>query len=406
MIDQQKKSNFSFVCSLEEMAYIGGKREVIHSVKFGIALVLVTLSYLLDPLFERVGENAMWAIMTVVLVFEFFAGATLSKGIYRGIGTIVGGGLGCFAAVLANKRGEMFEAIVVGTSIFIFGTVATYMRQLPKIKRRYDYPVMIFILTFNLVLVSPVRSEIIVGLALDRLATVGMGLAICICISIFIFPMWASDELHYSTAFKFEKLASCIDGCLEEFYTIPNDTETLQSTVMQTCKSILHSKTNEESLANLARWEPWHGKFGFFHPWEKYLEVGETLGELAAMIFTFYGYLQSSKKTSSVMSQATKEPTEIVMLSLVWILREFGESIKKMKRCRASVLITPKLQSMKLQLNLIYSADSTVEAQENDEKFKITCSSLLMEIVAKMDLLVKELEGLEKLAKFQTEKYE
>lgn len=48
--------------------------------------------------------------------------------------------------------------------------------------------------------------------------------------------------------------------------------------------------------ANLARWEPWHGKFGFFHPWEKYLEVGETLGELAAMIFTFYGYLQSSKK--------------------------------------------------------------------------------------------------------------
>ncbi|CAA2986769.1 aluminum-activated malate transporter 13-like [Olea europaea subsp. europaea] len=300
----------------------------------------------------------------------------------------------------------MFEAIVVGTSIFIFGTVATYMRQLPKIKRRYDYAVMIFILTFNLVLVSPVRSEIIVGLALDRLATVGMGLAICICISIFIFPMWASDELHYSTAFKFQKLASCVDGSLEEFYTIPNDTETLQSTVMQTCKSILHSKTNEESLANLARWEPWHGKFGFFHPWEKYLEVGETLGELAAMIFTFYGYFQSSKKASSVMSQATKEPTEIVMLSLVWILREFGESIKKMKRCRASVLITPKLQSMKLQLNLIYSADSTVEAQENDEKFKITCSSLLMEIVAKMDLLVKELEGLEKLAKFQTEKYE
>lgn len=86
------------------------------------------------------------------------------------------------------------------------------MRQLPKIKRRYDYAVMIFILTFNLVLVSPVRSEIIVGLALDRLATVGMGLAICISISIFIFPMWASDELHYSTAFKFEKLASCVDG--------------------------------------------------------------------------------------------------------------------------------------------------------------------------------------------------
>ncbi|CAI9778528.1 unnamed protein product [Fraxinus pennsylvanica] len=171
------------------------------------------------------------------------------------------------------------------------------MRLLPKIKRRYDYAVMIFILTFNLVLVSPVRSDIIVNLALNRLSTVGMGLAICICISIFIFPMWASDELHYSIAFKFEKLASCIEGCLEEFYTISNDMETLQSIVVQTCKSILHSNANEESLS------------------------------------------------SSVMSQAMKEQTdEIVMLSLVWILRELGESIKKMKRCRASVLITPKLQ--------------------------------------------------------------
>lgn len=49
-------------------------QNIIHSVKVGIALVLVSLLYLLDPLFEQVGENAMWAIMTVVVVFEFFAG--------------------------------------------------------------------------------------------------------------------------------------------------------------------------------------------------------------------------------------------------------------------------------------------------------------------------------------------
>jgi len=49
-------------------------RKLIHSVKVGTALVLVSLLYLLDPLFGHVGENAMWAIMTVVVIFEFFAG--------------------------------------------------------------------------------------------------------------------------------------------------------------------------------------------------------------------------------------------------------------------------------------------------------------------------------------------
>lgn len=49
-------------------------RKLIHSIKVGIALVLVSLLYLLDPLYEQVGENAMWAIMTVVVIFEFFAG--------------------------------------------------------------------------------------------------------------------------------------------------------------------------------------------------------------------------------------------------------------------------------------------------------------------------------------------
>lgn len=53
-------------------------QNVIHSIKVGIALVLVSLLYLLDPLFEQVGENAMWAIMTVVVVFEFFAGSSLT----------------------------------------------------------------------------------------------------------------------------------------------------------------------------------------------------------------------------------------------------------------------------------------------------------------------------------------
>lgn len=72
---KQKKSSFLVkLSSLIEKHDEQHMQKVIHSIKVGIALVLVSLLYLLDPLFNQVGENAMWAIMTVVVVFEFYAG--------------------------------------------------------------------------------------------------------------------------------------------------------------------------------------------------------------------------------------------------------------------------------------------------------------------------------------------
>lgn len=49
-------------------------RRVIHSLKVGISLTLVSLLYLMEPLFIGIGHNAIWAVMTVVLVLEFTVG--------------------------------------------------------------------------------------------------------------------------------------------------------------------------------------------------------------------------------------------------------------------------------------------------------------------------------------------
>lgn len=45
-------------------------RKVIHCIKVGLALTIVSLFYFMRPLYDGVGGNAMWAIMTVVVVFE------------------------------------------------------------------------------------------------------------------------------------------------------------------------------------------------------------------------------------------------------------------------------------------------------------------------------------------------
>ena len=75
---REKKIHCSLIvpitASLRDKKNKQDTRKIIHSIKVGISLVLVSLLYLLDSAYKQVGENAMWAIMTVVVVFEFTAG--------------------------------------------------------------------------------------------------------------------------------------------------------------------------------------------------------------------------------------------------------------------------------------------------------------------------------------------
>ncbi|CAK9151058.1 unnamed protein product [Ilex paraguariensis] len=394
-LNPKKKCQCSFRCtgsSLIGMKCKNDRNKVVHSIKVGIALVLVSFLYLLDPLYEQVGDNTIWAIMTVVVVFEFFAGAMLSKGLNRGIGTILGCALGCLAAILADKVDGTGNAIVVGISVFIFGAAATYCRLVPSIRRRYDYGAMIFILTFNLIVVSGVRANEFVKLARHRLSTIGMGFSVCIFTSLLIFPMWASDELHYSTAAKFEKLACCIEECLEQYF------ETVASPDFNQPEK--KKESDYKWQANYARWEPWHGKFGFSYPWEKYLEIGEVLRELAATIFSLKACLQSPKQPTSTLRQSIKEPCELAGLLIAWTLRELEESIFTMKRCRAEALIVPKLQPLKLELSRVPSPFK-LGATENGEGLPIASFVLqLMETMEKVEVLSKKVEELGELADF------
>ncbi|GLU07533.1 hypothetical protein SLE2022_244880 [Rubroshorea leprosula] len=377
-------------------------KKLIHSIKVGIALVLVSLLYLLNPLYKQVGDNAMWAIMTVVVIFEFYAGATLRKGFNRGIGTVLGGALGCLAAAFAQQVGGIGNAIVVGFSVFIFGAAATYSRLVPRIKRSYDYAAMIFILTFNLVVVSGLRAENVLALARERLSTIVMGFAVCIFISLLVFPTWASDELHDSIASRIEDLARSIEGCSAEYFNSVGEKRNCSSANSNSYKSLLHSKAKDESLVNFAKWEPWHRKFGFSYPWEKYLKIGDVLRDLAATILSLQGCLQSPIMSSETLLQSIKEPYTVIGSSLAWTLRELGESIKKMKKCQSENLMVQKLKSMTLELSQVKTL-STIGQMENADGLAIASSIfLLMKMIDKVEDLAKEIEELGELAGFHT----
>lgn len=52
-------------------------RKVVHGLKAGMALTVVSLFFYVRPLYQGFGANAMWAIMTVVVVFENTVGKYL-----------------------------------------------------------------------------------------------------------------------------------------------------------------------------------------------------------------------------------------------------------------------------------------------------------------------------------------
>ena len=94
----------------------------------------------------------------------------------------------------------------------VTGSVATYMRFFPKIKKNYDYGVVIFLLTFNLITVSSYRVDNVLKIAHDRFYTIAIGCGVCLLMSLLIFPNWSGEELHNSTVLKLEGLAKSIEG--------------------------------------------------------------------------------------------------------------------------------------------------------------------------------------------------
>ncbi|XP_022963694.1 aluminum-activated malate transporter 12-like [Cucurbita moschata] len=378
-------------------------KKIFHSIKLGIALVVVSLLYLLNPLYKQVGDNAMWAIMTVIVVFEFYAGATLSKGLNRGLGTIFGGGLGCFAGSFAQDVGGDACASIIGVSVLVFGGIATYLRLIPSIKKKYDYGVMISILTFNLVVVSGMREEKIMALARERLSTIGMGFAVCIFINLLIFPAWASDELHHSTVQSFHNLANSIEGCMEDYFSSADDKKKNKSDAsFSSCKATLNTKSKEESLANFAKWEPWHGKFGLNYPWNRYLQIGEVLRELAATVLSIKGCLQSPRQPTSGMREAIKEACEMGGSSIAWALKELGEGIKNMKRCQIEGVIVPKLKLVRQEMSGLITPSKLGVIENGDGLAMASFVFLIMEILEKVEELAREVEELEEAGRFRT----
>ncbi|XP_065856889.1 aluminum-activated malate transporter 8 [Euphorbia lathyris] len=378
-------------------------RRVTHSIKVGLALTLVSLLYYSRTLFDGFGVAGMWAVLTVVVVFEFTVGGTLCKSLNRGIATFLAGALGLGAERLASLFGPKGEPIVIGLFVFLLATASTFSRFFPKIKARYDYGVLIFILTFSLVAVSGVRVEEIIPLAHQRLSTIIVGGSICIVISLCIFPVWAGEDLHNLISNNIEKIGNYLEGFGGEYFQSREDVSNNNNDklFLQGYKSVLNSKSTEDSMANLARWEPRHGKFGFRHPWNQYLKIGTLSRQCAYHLEALNACMNTNIQVPEEFMNKIKEPCTKISEESAKALKSLSSSIKTMTDPSPANV---HFENSKNEVNNLKIAMKCWSLEHADLLAIVpaaTVASTLIEIVKCVDNLRESVSELANLAHFK-----
>ncbi|TQD90355.1 hypothetical protein C1H46_024090 [Malus baccata] len=404
-----KAMSAMITCKVSELAKMTKKlgqedpRRIVHSFKVGLALTLVSLFYYYQPLYNNFGVSAMWAVMTVVVVFEFSVGATLGKGLNRTMATLVAGALGIGAHHLASQSGQIGKPIVIGVFVFLQAATSTFIRFFPKIKARYDYGLLIFILTFSLISVSGFRDDEILELAHKRLSTIFIGGSACVIISIVVCPVWAGEDLHNLIANNIEKLGNFLEGFGDQYFKTLEDVESKDDKAfLQGYKTVLNSKASEDSLANFARWEPGHGRFLFRHPWKQYLQVGTLTRQCAYRIEALHSRLTSDNQVSPEILIKIQESCTKLSLETGKALKELALGFKEMTKSPSVDTHIAKAKAAAKSLRSLLKSGLWEDAALLEVMPAATVGSLLLDVFNCSEKIIESVNELAQLANFET----
>nr|POF05493.1 aluminum-activated malate transporter 9 [Quercus suber] len=298
---------------------------VLFSFKVGLAVLLVSLLILFEAPYEVFGTNIIWSILTVAIMFEYTVGATFNRGFNRALGSLLAGILAIIVAQFAIRAGRIAEPFIIGASIFLIGTLTSFIKQWPSFVP-YEYGFRVILFTFCLIIVSGYR-----------------------------------EQLHQELVNGFNAVADSLEECVKKYLEDeesehPEFTKNVMDDfpdepAYKKCRTTLNSAAKLESLANAAKWEPPHGRFRhFFYPWSEYVKVGAVLRYCAYEVMALHGVLHSEIQAPYNLRSTFRSEILEAANQAAKLVKSLGEDIRVMKRSQKNPLIkkvhssTEKLQ--------------------------------------------------------------
>ncbi|KAG8072252.1 hypothetical protein GUJ93_ZPchr0006g43975 [Zizania palustris] len=273
-------------------------RKPVFAAKVATALALITLLvFLREP--TDIASHSVWAILTVVVVFEFSIGATLSKGLNRGLGTLTAGGLSLAVAELSSHMGNLAMVFLIIIT-FVVAFSATLTKLHPKMKP-YD-----------------------------------------LAVNVGIHPIWAGEDLHNLVAKNFGEVAKSLEGCVDgylkcmEYERVPSKILTYQASddpLYSGYRAAVEASAQEEALLGFAIWEPPHGPYKMMkYPWRNYTKVGGALRHCSFAVMALHGCILSEIQAPPESRKVFSGELHRVGQESARVLRELGHRVKTMSK--------------------------------------------------------------------------
>ncbi|XP_057511237.1 aluminum-activated malate transporter 9-like [Actinidia eriantha] len=322
---------------------------VVFSLKVGLAVLLVSLLILFQAPYKVFGTNIIWSILTVAIVFEYTVGATFNRGFNRALGSLLAGILAIGVAQLALSTGRVAEPFVIGISIFLIGTVTSFMKLWPSLVP-YEYGFRVILFTYCLIIVSGYRMGNPIKTSMDRLYSIAIGGIVAVLVNVLILPIWAGEQLHKELVASFNAVADSLEECVRKYLEDDgSDHPEFSKTVMdefpdepayRKCRTTLNSSAKLESLANSAKWEPPHGRFRhFFYPWSEYVKVGAVLRYCAYEVMALHGVLHSEIQAPYNLRITFQKEIQDATTQAAELVRSLGKDVSNMKRTLKTALL-------------------------------------------------------------------